>query len=364
MADNHDNEAIRRGLALLVEDAPLAPDFDDLTTTRVRPIETNRPKPLAVAGLSAAAVVLTFVGGAIWVGQSGGQADQAADTPLAPNETAATTPSTVANLEPGAFPHVVLDASGWSVAFVDQTKVSNADGVFVVSDVVFSNGEEEAELRMDSGAHVDLDALIADRVTDASRLADQAIWDATAVVVDTGGAANFTAMWESNAVEYEFVALDIDQETFRSLLSSLIQTSEEHWNSSLSEDIVTDRAQAVSAYLEDVPLPPNFDVLALEEGPSEHWYPVAAETISRVTCSWIELWIDAKATGDTEAVQRAVDAMATSHDWPVLDDMLAVGDYSQVVWEYADAMSGDGTIVAGSVTTVEASYQQALGCGS
>lgn len=63
-------------------------------------------------------------------------------------------------------------------------------------------------------------------------------------------------------------------------------------------------------------------------------------------------------------MQRAVDAMASSHDWQILDDMLAEGEYPNVVWEYADAMSGDGTIVAGEVTTVEATHQRAFGCGS
>jgi hypothetical protein len=363
MADHHDNERIRRGLAVLVEDAPLAPDFDDLTTTHARPIETRRPTPLVVAGLAAAAVLATFVVGGIWLGQSGGSSDPGGETPVSPTVTVADTPSTLANLAAGQLPRVLIDASDWSIVYVDHSEGVNAGGEFAVSDIQFSDRSDHAELRMNSGSHADLQALIADRADDHVRIEDAPIWDTSAAVVDLG--SGFTAMWESNAVEYEFVAHEIvDEEKFRSLLSSLVQTSEEEWVSSLSEDIVSDRARVVSTYLMDVPLPPNFDTESLEAGPVEHWYQVAAETISSVSCSWIDYWIDAKAAGDTEAVHRAVDAMSSSHDWQVLADMSSEGEYPNVVWEYADAMAGDGVIVAGDITTVEASYQRAFGCGS
>lgn len=360
MAEHYEDERIRRGLAVLVEDAPLAPDFDDLTTTHVRSIETSKPRPLVVAGLSAAAVLATFVVGGIWLGQSGGSSDPSGETPVAPTVTV---PDTLANLAAGEFPRVLIDAPDWSIVYVDHSEGVNAEGEFAVSDIQFSDRSDHAELRMNSGFHADLGALIADRADDHVRIEDAPIWDTSAAVVDLG--SGFTAMWESNAVEYEFVAYEIDnEEKFRSLLSSVVQTSEEEWVMSLPDEIVTDRGQVVSTYLVDVPLPPDFDSASLEQGPVEHWYPVAAETISAVSCSWIDYWIDAKAAGDTEAVQRAVDAMASSHHWRILDDMLAEGEYPKVVWEYADAMFGDGTIVAGEVTTVEATYQRAFGCGS
>ena len=46
----------------------------------------------------------------------------------------------------------------------------------------------------------------------------------------------------------------------------------------------------------------------------------------------------------------------------VLNQMNADGDYPEVVWEYADAIAGDGTIMGGKRLTVEESYKDALGC--
>lgn len=377
MTDHYDKEGIRRGLAVLVEDAPLAPEFDDLATTRIRPIKPDGRTPSAIVGLSAAAVLATFVGALIWqLDERGGSGEPAAEPPASattlvatpttasqtpPTTVAETTSTSLADLPPGEFPRVLLDAPDWSITYLDFTEAEGDDGPLAHSSFQFSKGLTEAELRMDSGAHADLEALIADRANGATRRADESIWDTTAVVVGEGG-STFTAMWESNAVEYEFIVYDVDEETFRSLLSSLTQMPEEEWIAALPDEIVTDRAEAVPTYLEGVPLPPSFDAASLESGPIEHWYNVAAEAISAVSCGWIEVWIDGNADGDTGAAQRAIDAMSTSRDWPVLAAMGEVGDFPSGVWEYADAIAGDGTVIQGTILTVEESYQLALGC--
>lgn len=54
--------------------------------------------------------------------------------------------------------------------------------------------------------------------------------------------------------------------------------------------------------------------------------------------------------------------MGASREWGILIEMSTEGEYPEVVWEYADAIAGDGTIVGGRVLTVEESYQAALGC--
>lgn len=357
MAD-HDKERIRRGLAVLIDDAPLAPDFDDLTTTQVRPLETARPKPFVAAGLIAVAALATFVLGEVWIGQSGGQADLTSDTAAPPVST------TLADLAPGILPRVLVDIPGWSVVYVAYSEGSNADGEYVFSKLQFGNGEAVAKLRMNSGARADLDARIADRVRDTDRLADQAIWGATAVVVDLGQGTSFTAVWESNAVEYEFVIYDTDEPTFRTLLASLTQTTEEEWIATLPDTIVTDRSAAATEFLADIPLPPGFDMTSLGEGPVEHWYQVGADVVGSVTCAWIDQWVAGKAVDDELAMRRAVDAMATSRGWGILIEMSMEGDFSNAVWEYADAIAVDGTIVAGVTTTVEATYRRALGCSS
>jgi hypothetical protein len=53
-------------------------------------------------------------------------------------------------------------------------------------------------------------------------------------------------------------------------------------------------------------------------------------------------------------------ALASSHDWAILREMNSDGDYPEVVWQYADAVAGDGTVVGGKAVSVEESYKAAL----
>jgi hypothetical protein len=87
-----------------------------------------------------------------------------------------------------------------------------------------------------------------------------------------------------------------------------------------------------------------------------------------VACGWIEAWLH----GD----KRAVAALGTARDWQVLKDMNAEGDYPEVLWQYADAVTHGGTVPGGKRAvreslgalegpepiTVEESYKDALGC--
>jgi hypothetical protein len=48
-------------------------------------------------------------------------------------------------------------------------------------------------------------------------------------------------------------------------------------------------------------------------------------------------------------------ALASSRDWAILQEMNSEGDYPEVLWQYADAVAGDGKVVS-----VEESYKAAL----
>ncbi len=54
--------------------------------------------------------------------------------------------------------------------------------------------------------------------------------------------------------------------------------------------------------------------------------------------------------------------MATSRQWKILLQMAEEGGYSDVAWQYADALSGNGRVITGTSLTIEESYQSALGC--
>ena len=106
----------------------------------------------------------------------------------------------------------------------------------------------------------------------------------------------------------------------------------------------------------------DIDVLVGSVGIKDR-YQLGATVVSSVACLWIEQWADARTSGDTVGEVEAIDAMASSHGWAILVEMDDEGGYSDVVWEYADAIGDDGTVVGGTILTVQESYSNALGCG-
>jgi hypothetical protein len=147
------------------------------------------------------------------------------------------------------------------------------------------------------------------------------------------------------------------------LVQSLREVGVEEWLRAVPERGVTppEHADAVEGMLAGLPLPPGLDVEALTAGATTRdRYQLGARVAGTVVCGWIAEWADAKAAGDEARTGRAVDALATSRDWPVLREMNAEGDYPEVVWQYADAVAGDGTVVGGKTLTVEESYKAAL----
>ena len=138
----------------------------------------------------------------------------------------------------------------------------------------------------------------------------------------------------------------------------------ETWVTLVPAVLPSQRPAVVDGMLADIPLPPGFDPEAVRAstpavpGP----YHVGADVTGAVACGWIDSWVAARAAGDSAAAQAAVDALATAHDWDVLVEMEAQGDWPGVLWEYADALSTDGPVSGGRPLTVTESYANALGC--
>lgn len=122
-----------------------------------------------------------------------------------------------------------------------------------------------------------------------------------------------------------------------------------------SEMVVADGAQqAMTRILADIPVPPGFerdDVLG--DAQALDSYQLGATVTGAVACGWIQEWERARAAGDDAAAQNAADELATSHDWKVLREMDAEGDYPEAIWEYADQV-GAGKEPEG--------YRGGLGC--
>jgi hypothetical protein len=361
--DDREREYLRRGLAVLVDETPVAPELAGTMATPVRSA-TSRRGPTAVFVAAGLAVVVVVGGVALLQAGASSELINAGESTDPTLEVPATDGS-VSTPVPGEVHRVVSSSPGWAISYLQRDgNLDVGSGEFQHATIQFTNGSSQAELRLDAEVWRSLSDLIADREESGIRLDDATVLGTEAVVMRSDGDDDsYTAMGSIGGLVFEFVA-EVDESTFRSLLASLAIVDHEEWIAALPDTVVTDRSAAVSEYLSDIPLPPGFDATSLKAGPEEYWYQVGADVAGAVTCAWIDQWAAAKATQDQAAVDQAVDGLGTSREWRILIDMSAEGDFSQVVWEYADAIAGDGTVTAGMVLTVEESYQQTFDCRS
>lgn len=143
-----------------------------------------------------------------------------------------------------------------------------------------------------------------------------------------------------------------DEAAFKGFLAESIEKVDVRtWLAALPAEMVT--AQNAGARLEqvlaDIPLPPGFEKTVLEQAVALDRYQFGARVTGQVTCRWIAEW----ETGDAARKAAAVEALASSRDWKILQEMDTDGDYPEVVWEYADQIAA-GKLPEG--------YRGGLGC--
>lgn len=255
MNDPYETSCIRRGLSVLLNESPVAPDFEELTAIDLQPIRPSTSRPIA-AVVSAAALTAMFAVGGIWLAQAGGPSGLAAPPT---NETTNPQP-TADTTAPGS--------------------TTTTAGSVV-------------------GAPVDV-----------------------------------------QAVAEEFLA-DIP-------LPDSIDPAE------ITSSITASDLELVTAGAE---LPAGVTQTELDR------YFIGAHVAGAAACAWIEVWLDSTAAGDQQRAAEGVSSLGTSRSWSVLTEMNPIGDFPEAVWEYADAVAGDGTVPAGYPgATVADTYKAALGC--
>ena len=156
------------------------------------------------------------------------------------------------------------------------------------------------------------------------------------------------------------------QDAFTTTVAAVRVIDEATWRAALPGNILSGpaRAAAVDALLVSVPVPDGF-VLGPQDGTADR-SQLIVQTASAVTCAWLNQWFDATDNGDTTTAAAAAAALATSHRWPMLSETAEKGGFSDVVWEYADAVNGGPGIPTGGGPTAptRASAEGSLGCDS
>ncbi|GAA3827405.1 hypothetical protein [Nocardioides panacisoli] len=153
----------------------------------------------------------------------------------------------------------------------------------------------------------------------------------------------------------EFRGSGMDEAAYRSLLGHLLAIDPADLDSYLPDSFVTDdeRPDVIAQMLAPIPVPDGFDK-DIQSDEIER-YQLGAQVTGAVTCAWLDEYVAAKQDGDKAAMQQAVDAMATSRDWPILKEMRPEGGWSQVIWQFADELAAG---------TVPEDYAGQIGCGN
>lgn len=319
-----------------------------------RPRRTAR-RWVALAGAAAAVTAGTFVA------QSGDDSPAWAAELLEVAESA---------------PRLLLDDPAWEITRADEFGVE-------AGETTFGNGTHELDLFWRPGE--DYESLLADRRHDIDHEESVTVAGHEAILIQYSGGADavggdsgpaFTTLWEQDGYAMEAVSVTFDdQDAYEAVLGLLGETDVDGWLSAMPASVIQpqDQATVVAEMLTGIPTPDGFDPGTLPTDGVRDRYQVGARVTGAVACQWIEQWAAATEAGDAAEADEAVAAMATSRDWPVLQEMVDEGGYPEVVWEYADAIANDGLDVEGESITREVNggdvgvvgiaYREGLGCG-
>lgn len=253
-------------------------------------------------------------------------------------------------------PLLLVLEDGWRVSRADQYSLTEGE-------MTFTNGARELELTWRPAAsHEDY---VADRADGATDLGAIDIARRHGKLFQYEGTTDFTALWLDGDLSLELRGVFSDVEAYRAVARTLDRVDEQTWLAALPDDTVVpeDRAAVVDEMLVDVPLHPEARLDRLKESPTaSDRYQLGAQVTSAVACAWIDQWVDAQTSSDEKKAREAVDAMSTARKWPILIQMKDQGGWSEVLWEYADAMAGEGEVMGGRPLTVAGSYREGLGC--
>jgi hypothetical protein len=161
--------------------------------------------------------------------------------------------------------------------------------------------------------------------------------------VNQGGPGNrqMTAFWSEDGYLLELRAAVPDQAAFEERLAWLTKVDSQTWLDAMPAKVVkaADHDGAVREMLRGIPVPSTFEPSQIPNpGLTTNRYQVGAAVTGTVSCLWLRQWGEARATGDKAAELEAQQAMATSHQWPILQEMTKDGAYPEAIWEIAENM--------------------------
>jgi hypothetical protein len=127
----------------------------------------------------------------------------------------------------------------------------------------------------------------------------------------------------------------------RTFTAALRRVPEKEWVAYLADQDTVVPATAAAFLAEagrEVSLPPGVTVTAADLSLPQDGYQARVAFLQAVMCGWAERLEDARASGDTDAEQRATTALRASAGWPVMEALAADGEFDEVFAEGATAL--------------------------
>lgn len=210
-----------------------------------------------------------------------------------------------------ANPRPLVTAPGWEVVRADQFEPDSGE-------LTFSDGSHRFDVHWYPARFYGM--YLRDRA-DVSPLEHGSLLGQRATTVEYSPEEFATMLTPQGSIFIEVRGNLGSRAAYDEILRSLRRVDVETWLEAMPPSTVRPqaRAKAVDRMLRGIPLPPGFDAAALQaEGSIASKSSLAVDVGNAVACAWVETWISARAAGDGAAAEQAVEAVASSPDWPIV----------------------------------------------
>ena len=264
-------------------------------------------------------------------------------------------------------PLLLVDNPEWEITSANEFSVEYGA-------LTFSDGDSELTLSwLPESSYA---SLLSDRQQSSDLEEEVVVAGHPAILMGKSDKDTFTAVWQQHGYAVEARGRDFsDRADYDEALSLIHEVDVDTWLSAMPEDVISPENgdEIVAEMITDVPIPDSVDPATLGGGDVVvDRYGLGAHVTSTVVCAWIDQWITATDAGDDASADEAATAMAGSHEWAVLEEMNADGDYPEMVWQFADAIANGGTLTDGTHLAAETptdgngatapAYRISLGC--
>jgi hypothetical protein len=256
----------------------------------------KRGRRHAALGLAAVALLAALLVAGSWLRGSGGGHPEFAAAAIRVAE---------------ANPRLLVTAPGWKIARADEFETDSGE-------LTFSDGSRRFDVHWYPARYYG--QYLRDRAT-VSDPEQGSLLGQTAATVEYSPAEYATMLSPQGSVFIEVRGRLGSKPAYEAILHSLRAVDVDTWLGAMPPSTVRPeaRSQAVDHLLQGVPLPPGFDAGALKGGDSiAAQSTLAVQVGNAIACGWVESWIAARAAGNRAAAGRAVEAMASSADWPLV----------------------------------------------